>query len=108
NPKLKFSWVIGYDEHTEDVDYYDQIRHMNDPRFEWVDTRVGRPGPAALATHEARRGLGRGAQYAMSGEEGPVIASPARTEMCRRCVCPRHMARHSSRTTNDPDLKRHE
>ena len=50
NPKLKFSWVIGYAEHTEDVDYYDQIRHMNDPRFEWVDTRVGldREGPWVL------------------------------------------------------------
>ena len=44
NPELKFSWLIGYEEHKNDVYYYDQIRHMNDPRFEWLDTRVGLDG----------------------------------------------------------------
>ena len=44
NPKLKFSWLIGFKEHKEDVYYYDQIRRMNDPRFEWLDTRVGLDG----------------------------------------------------------------
>lgn len=41
NPKLKFCWLIGYDEHRQDVAYYEQIRRMKDPRFEWLDTRVG-------------------------------------------------------------------
>ncbi len=44
NPKLRFCWLIGYDEHKTDVYYYDEIRHMNDPRFEWLDTRVGLDG----------------------------------------------------------------
>ncbi|HJT78465.1 MAG TPA: hypothetical protein VJ739_14775, partial [Gemmataceae bacterium] len=41
NPRLHFCWIIGYDEHKHDVAYYDQIRHMSDPRFEWLDARVG-------------------------------------------------------------------
>jgi hypothetical protein len=41
NSKLHFCWLIGYAEHAKDVYYYDQIRHMSDPRFEWLDTRVG-------------------------------------------------------------------
>jgi hypothetical protein len=41
NPKLRFCWLIGYAEHARDVAYYDQVRHMSDPRFEWLDTRVG-------------------------------------------------------------------
>jgi hypothetical protein len=41
NPRLHFCWLIGYAEHNKDVYYYDQIRHMSDPRFEWLDTRVG-------------------------------------------------------------------
>lgn len=49
NPALRFCWLIGYGEHTRDVEYYEQIRRMNDPRFEWLDTRVGLPGPAAGA-----------------------------------------------------------
>ena len=44
NPKLKFCWLIGYAEHKDDVSYYDQIRSMNDPRFEWLETRVGLDG----------------------------------------------------------------
>jgi hypothetical protein len=44
NPKLHFSWGIGYAEHANDVYYYDQIRRMNDPRFEWLDARVGLDG----------------------------------------------------------------
>jgi hypothetical protein len=45
NPALRFCWLIGYAEHARDVYYYDQIRRMSDPRFEWLDTRVGLPGP---------------------------------------------------------------
>jgi hypothetical protein len=41
NPRLHFCWLVGYAEHKNDVAYYDQIRHMSDPRFEWLDTRVG-------------------------------------------------------------------
>ncbi|HKB37795.1 MAG TPA: hypothetical protein VKD72_15215, partial [Gemmataceae bacterium] len=41
NPRLHFCWLIGYAEHKNDVYYYDQIRRMSDPRFEWLDTRVG-------------------------------------------------------------------
>jgi hypothetical protein len=41
SPKLRFCWLIGYAEHHNDVAYYEQIRHMNDPRFEWLDVRVG-------------------------------------------------------------------
>ena len=41
NPRLLFCWLIGYAEHKNDVAYYDQIRRMSDPRFEWLDTRVG-------------------------------------------------------------------
>ena len=47
NPKLKLAWNIGYDEHDKDVAYYEQIRRMNDPRFEWVDCRVGLDGKRA-------------------------------------------------------------
>ncbi len=41
NDKLRFCWLIGYDEHKHDVEYYEQVRRMADPRFEWLDTRVG-------------------------------------------------------------------
>jgi hypothetical protein len=41
NPALRFCWLIGYAEHARDVEYYDRIRQMADPRFEWLDTRVG-------------------------------------------------------------------
>jgi len=41
NPKLQFCWLIGYAEHARDVQYYQQIRDMRDPRFEWLDVRVG-------------------------------------------------------------------
>jgi hypothetical protein len=41
NPKLRFCWLIGYDEHAKDVLYYKQIRDMSDPRFEWLEVRVG-------------------------------------------------------------------
>lgn len=41
NPRLRFMWLVGYDEHARDVAYYEQIRRMRDPRFEWLDTRVG-------------------------------------------------------------------
>ena len=44
NPRLKFCWLIGYAEHKDDVNYYEQIRSMNDPRFEWLETRVGLDG----------------------------------------------------------------
>jgi hypothetical protein len=40
NPRLHFCWLIGYAEHRKDVYYYDQIKRMSDPRFEWLDTRV--------------------------------------------------------------------
>lgn len=43
-PELEFLWLIGYAEHASDVYYYDQIRHMTDPRFAWLDTRVGLDG----------------------------------------------------------------
>lgn len=48
-PTLRFCWLIGYAEHARDVYYYDQIRRMNDPRFDWLDVRVGLPGPGAGA-----------------------------------------------------------
>lgn len=41
NDRLRFCWLIGYDEHKSDVAYYEQIRRMSDPRFEWLDARVG-------------------------------------------------------------------
>jgi hypothetical protein len=41
NPALRFCWLIGYAEHARDVAYYDRIRQMSDPRFEWLDARVG-------------------------------------------------------------------
>jgi hypothetical protein len=41
NPRLHFCWLIGYTEHARDVAYYNQIREMSDPRFEWLDVRVG-------------------------------------------------------------------
>jgi hypothetical protein len=41
NPKLRFCWLIGYHEHAKDVLYYQQIRDMRDPRFEWLEVRVG-------------------------------------------------------------------
>ena len=41
NPNLKICWLIGYAEHANDVKFYEQIRQMNDPRFEWLDSRVG-------------------------------------------------------------------
>jgi hypothetical protein len=41
NDRLRFCWLIGYDEHKNDVAYYEQIRRMSDPRFEWLDARVG-------------------------------------------------------------------
>jgi hypothetical protein len=40
-PNLRFCWLIGYAEHAHDVAYYDQILLMSDPRFEWLDARVG-------------------------------------------------------------------
>lgn len=56
NPKFRFCWLIGYAEHARDVRYYEQIRAMSDPRFEWLDARVGLdlkgpwrlPGPGAV------------------------------------------------------------
>jgi hypothetical protein len=41
NPRLHFCWLIGYAEHKDDVAYYDEIRRMSDPRFEWLDVRIG-------------------------------------------------------------------
>jgi len=51
NPKLHLCWLIGYAEHARDVNYYEQIRDMSDPRFEWLDVRVGLDlnGPWKLA-----------------------------------------------------------
>jgi hypothetical protein len=56
NPGLRFAWLIGYREHERDVNYYDEIRRMTDPRFEWIDARVGLdlkgpwtlPGPGSV------------------------------------------------------------
>src|SRR5207248_2003383 len=41
DPRLRFCWLIGYAEHANDAAYYDEIRRMSDPRFEWLDVRVG-------------------------------------------------------------------
>jgi hypothetical protein len=56
NLKLRFCWLIGYAEHARDVKYYAQVRDMTDPRFEWLDVRVGLdpsrpwrlPGPGGI------------------------------------------------------------
>jgi hypothetical protein len=41
NPNLHLCWLIGYAEHARDVAYYQQIREMSDPRFEWLEVRIG-------------------------------------------------------------------
>ncbi len=41
NPRLHFCWLIGYAEHHKDVAYYEEVRRLSDPRFEWLDARVG-------------------------------------------------------------------
>jgi len=40
HPKTKFTWLIGYPPHKEDVLYYQRIREMGrDPRMEWLEVR---------------------------------------------------------------------
>ncbi|GAG23396.1 unnamed protein product, partial [marine sediment metagenome] len=47
HPHARLAYTIGYAEHKQDPAYYKVIRHMSDPRFEWMEARDSWefPGP---------------------------------------------------------------
>ena len=47
SPQARLAYTIGYSPHKSDPAYYEAIRKMNDPRFEWMEARASweMPGP---------------------------------------------------------------
>lgn len=50
HPHVRFSNNVGYAEHAKDVAFYQKMREMSDPRFEWLDCRWAweLPGPGGV------------------------------------------------------------
>ncbi|MFB3906560.1 MAG: hypothetical protein ACE15E_24225 [Acidobacteriota bacterium] len=47
HPHARLAYTVGYGPHAKDPAYYEKIRKMNDPRFEWMEARASweMPGP---------------------------------------------------------------
>ena len=60
HPHARFALTVGYDEHKNDPAFYEVVRQMNDPRFEWMEARNswewpgpdGKPLPASYFTRQ--------------------------------------------------------
>ncbi len=46
HPRTRLAYTIGYTPHQEDPAYYERIRQMKDPRFEWMEARNSWEFPA--------------------------------------------------------------
>jgi hypothetical protein len=64
HPNARFAYTIGYQEHVNDVAYYELIKQLSaDPRFEWMEARDswsfpgagGEPRPAAAFSKRVMR-----------------------------------------------------
>lgn len=60
HPHARFALTIGYAEHKNDPAFYEVVRQMSDPRFEWMEARNswewpgpdGKPLPASYFTRQ--------------------------------------------------------
>ncbi len=51
HPHARLAYTVGYEPHKSDPAYYEAIRKINDPRFEWMEARGSweMPGPEGEA-----------------------------------------------------------
>lgn len=63
HPQARFALTVGYDEHKSDPAFYELVRQMSDPRFEWMEARGswnfpgpgGRQMPASCFSRQVMR-----------------------------------------------------